>query len=265
MSHLAGLVRDLGDEQDALERVMRRLPSAAWERPTPCEGWRVRDQIAHLAFFDGVAAMAVVAPDRFDAEVKAATADLRAYEAGYIARGRALGPQQLLDWWCEARRTLLEALQPLDEQARLPWYGIVMSARSFTTARLMESWSHGHDIVDAVGATPAYTDRLRHVAFLGARTRAYAYVARGLARRSEPIRIELVLPSGAPWVDGDSGAGDRIVGPAADFCLVVTQRRHVEDTTLQVSGSAAEEWVRIAQAFAGPPGPGRRPGQFRKP
>ena len=90
----------------------------------------------------------------------------------------------------------------------------------------------------------------------------YAYAARGLPPPTEPVRIELVLPSGAPWIDGDEHADNRVVGPAADFCLVVTQRRHVADTRLVVRGAAAEEWLAIAQAFAGPatdgPGPGRR-------
>ena len=49
-----------------------------------------------------------------------------------------------------------------------------------------------------------------------------------------------------------------------DFCLLVTQRRHRDDTNLVVEGSLAEEWLSIAQAFAGPPGTGRRPGQFPK-
>jgi hypothetical protein len=51
-------------------------------------------------------------------------------------------------------------------------------------------------------------------------------------------------------------------GPAADFCLVVTQRRHLDDTDLVCVGPVASEWMGIAQAFAGPPGPGRRAGQF---
>jgi hypothetical protein len=55
---------------------------------------------------------------------------------------------------------------------------------------------------------------------------------------------------------------DRVTGPALDFCLVVTQRRHLADTALVVEGSLATEWMGIAQAFAGPPGEGRRAGQF---
>ena len=51
---------------------------------------------------------------------------------------------------------------------------------------------------------------------------------------------------------------------ASDFCRVVTQRRNLADTDLKVTGPAAQDWMRVAQAFAGPPGEGRRPGQFPK-
>jgi uncharacterized protein (TIGR03084 family) len=67
-------------------------------------------------------------------------------------------------------------------------------------------------------------------------------------------------PSGADtWTWGDPSAANTVRGPALDFCLVVTQRRHVDDTALDVQGDAAREWISIAQAFAGPPGEGRRP------
>jgi hypothetical protein len=51
-------------------------------------------------------------------------------------------------------------------------------------------------------------------------------------------------------------------GPALDFCLVVTQRRHLDDTALVADGPLAADWMSIAQAFAGGPGEGRQPGQF---
>ena len=54
-----------------------------------------------------------------------------------------------------------------------------------------------------------------------------------------------------------------VSGPALDFCLVVTQRRHLSDTRLEIVGDAASEWMSIAQAFAGGAGEGRKPGQFR--
>jgi uncharacterized protein (TIGR03084 family) len=134
----------------------------------------------------------------------------------------------------------------------------------FVTARLMETWSHGLDVVDVVAIPRPDTDRLRHVAFLGVRTREFSYVTRGLPPDTTPVYVELTAPSGATWTYGDAAAENRITGSAGDFCRVVTQRRHLADTNLRVTGPAAQDWMRIAQAFAGPPGEGRRPGQFPK-
>jgi uncharacterized protein (TIGR03084 family) len=69
--------------------------------------------------------------------------------------------------------------------------------------------------------------------------------------------VELAAPSGATWTWGPQDAADRVTGPAEDFCLVVTQRRHRDDTDLTTTGPLAAEWLGIAQAFAGAPGPGR--------
>jgi uncharacterized protein (TIGR03084 family) len=66
------------------------------------------------------------------------------------------------------------------------------------------------------------------------------------------VRVELTGPDGATWAWGES-ATDTVRGPAADFCLVVTQRRNVAATALEVTGALAHEWMSIAQAFAGPP------------
>jgi uncharacterized protein (TIGR03084 family) len=67
------------------------------------------------------------------------------------------------------------------------------------------------------------------------------------------VRVELVGPSGDRWEFGPDGAADVVAGPALDFCHVVTQRRHLDDTALAVTGGAAREWLEIAQAFAGAP------------
>jgi hypothetical protein len=50
-----------------------------------------------------------------------------------------------------------------------------------------------------------------------------------------------------------------VSGRAWDFCLLVTQRVHRDDTDLVATGADAERWLTIAQAFAGPPGAGRDP------
>ena len=133
-----------------------------------------------------------------------------------------------------------------------------MGPASSITARLMETWAHGQDIADTVGIQRPAT-RLRHVAHLGIRSLPYSYAVNGLAQPDAPIRVELAAPDGGQWTWGPDGAADRVSGTAADFCLVVTQRRHLTDTDLTVEGETARQWIAIAQAFAGAAGPGRPP------
>jgi uncharacterized protein (TIGR03084 family) len=125
----------------------------------------------------------------------------------------------------------------------------------------METWAHGQDIADTLGVTRLPTPRLRHVAHIGVRTRDFAYLVRDRVPPSEPFRIELTGPDGSIWIWGE-GATQTVTGTALDFCLLVTQRRNRADLGLVARGHDAEEWLDIAQAFAGPPGPGRKAGAF---
>jgi len=106
------------------------------------------------------------------------------------------------------------------------------------------------------------TEVHRHVAHLGVLTRGYSFRNQGRAVPTEDVRVELRSPSGEPWIWGDASATNRVTGSARGFCLVVTRRRHAADTDLVIEGDVARQWMEIAQAFAGPPGPGRQPGQF---
>ena len=128
-----------------------------------------------------------------------------------------------------------------------------MSVTSMVTARLMETWAHGQDVADALGATRIPTDRLRHIAHLGFRTRDFAYAARGLTPPASPFRVELVAPDGSTWAHGPEDASDRVSGSALDFCLLVTQRRHRDDVDLVATGDADEWWgsPRSAEPGAG--------------
>ena len=74
--------------------------------------------------------------------------------------------------------------------------------------------------------------------------------------------MSLTSPSGATWDFGPDDAADTITGPAVDFCLVTTQRRHVDDTGLTVIGDVATAWMNIAQAFAGGATDGPAAGTF---
>jgi uncharacterized protein (TIGR03084 family) len=66
------------------------------------------------------------------------------------------------------------------------------------------------------------------------------------------VHVELTSPSGETWTFGPEDAVESIAGTAEDFCLVTTQRRHVDDTDLVVIGESARDWMEKAQLFAGP-------------
>ena len=181
-----------------------------------------------------------------------------------VQLGRSVEPAELLRGWRDDRRRLIDVASRLDPSQRVPWYGPAMAARSFITARLMETWAHGQDVADALGIDRRPSARLRHVAHLGVRARPFSYAINGLTMPETDVAVRLAGPDGEPWEWGpsDTAPANLVSGSALDFCLAVTQRRHLADTNLTVAGHAAAEWMAIAQTFAGGPGTGRRPGQF---
>lgn len=256
---LEQLVGDFEAECADLDARVAPLEAAAWRTPTPAVGWDIRDTVNHLAFFDADARLAVTDPGAFTALVQRATAGGADYVERRTLEGRALAPAEVLDRWRSGRVALAAALRDIDPRVRVPWFGPPMSPASFVTARLMETWAHGQDVVDALGQQRPATSRLRAVAEIGYRARPFSYAARGATMPEAAVRLELSGPDGQTWAWGPPDAPDVISGPALDFCLLVTQRRHRGDLALTVRGAAAQEWAGIAQAFAGPPGAGREP------
>jgi len=140
----------------------------------------------------------------------------------------------------------------------MPWFGPEMGVASFAAARQMEVWAHGQDIYDLLRIRRPSHDRIRNVCDLGVRTQGWSFRNRGLDRPAPP-HVTLIAPSGASWEWTPQGE-DSISGPAEDFALVVTQRRHIDDTDLRVEGEGARAWMEIAQCFAGAAATGPAPG-----
>lgn len=258
MADITGLVADLEAEHAALDAMVAELDSGTWLTPTPADGWDVRDSVGHLLYFDETARLALVDPDAFAAHAE----ELLSGRAGAadVALARSLEPVHLLERWRLSRSTLVAAVREADPGRRVPWYGPAMSLASFVTARLMETWAHGQDVADALELAPVVSDRLRHVCHIGVGARPYAYLVNGKEDSGAPVRVEAKAPSGERWVWGPEGSEDTVSGTALDLALVLTRRRHPADTDLIVHGPVAEEWIGIAQSFAGPPGPARRTG-----
>lgn len=259
---LSGLLDELAEESAELDGLVGGLDEAGWDTPTPAAGWTVRHQVAHLAWTDRVALLSATDPAGFAAELSRGMADAAEYVQRGVRDGAGLPTAELLTGWRAGRDALAIALGQVPEGSTLPWYGPPMSAASMVTARLMETWAHGQDVVDALAVHREPTARLRHVARLGVRTRRFSFIVHGLAAPDTEARVELTAPDGSRWTFGPEDAADRVTGPALDFCLLVTQRRHRADLDLHAAGPSAARWLEVAQAFAGPPGQGRTPGQF---
>ncbi|MBV1856238.1 TIGR03084 family metal-binding protein [Catellatospora tritici] len=262
MAELATLLDALAAEGHVVDRLLADLPDSGWAAPTPAAGWTVAHQIAHLAWTDHQALLAVTDPPGFAAQM----AELLAADPlGFVDTGARdwarTDPAPLRTRWRQGRADLAAALAALPPGARVTWYGPPMSAASMATARIMETWAHGYDLADALGVVPEPTHRLRHVAHLGVRTRDFAFHVHGLDAPTEEFAVELTAPDGQPWRWGPDAAAQRVTGPALDFCLLVTQRRHRADLAGAAVGVDADRWLDVAQAFAGPPGGGRAPGR----
>jgi uncharacterized protein (TIGR03084 family) len=252
------LLADLAAEGAALEAVVAGLEDTAWLMPTPAEGWTIAHTVGHLTWTDAQALQAARDPEGF----RRAAASLEALGSAVddaAAEGATTAPEQLLVRWRAGRAELADALGSLPAGTKLPWYGPPMSVASMATARLMETWAHGLDVTDALHLPPSVSPRLRHVAHIGVRTRDFAFAQRGLPAPTEQFRVELTAPDGSTWAWGPEDAEQRVTGPALDFCLRVTRRRHRADLALQATGADADQWLDIAQAFAGPPGEERPP------
>jgi uncharacterized protein (TIGR03084 family) len=272
VADLSALLNDLDAEGIALDTVLDELPAESWGLPTPSAGWNIAFSVAHLAWTDQASLLAVVDEPAFVAEAEALLAQPKGFIDRTAAQNAGLDPQELLELWRTGRAALSSALAEVPDGRKLQWFGPPMSAASMATARLMETWAHGYDIADALGVRPVPTRRLRQVAHIGVRTRDFAFTANKLEVPTEAFRIELdtaeleVAGLGTtgtqPWVWGPEDATQRVSGPALDFCLLVTQRRHYEDLDVVAVGAQAATWLSIAQTFAGPVGGGRTAGQF---
>jgi len=259
----AEILSDLRTESATLDELVADLPASRWADPTPAAGWTIAHQIGHLLWTDQASLLSITDPDAFTAQLTVAEAN----PAGLVDEGAekhaARPPAELLADWRATRERLADALASAPPGGKILWYGPPMKATSMATARLMETWAHGQDVADAMGVTRKPTARLRSIAHLGVRTRDFAYTVRQLDPPAEEFRVELTTPDGVKgdyvWVWGPADAAQSVTGPAEDFCLLVTQRAHHADLALTATGPDAGKWLDIAQAFAGPPGSGRRP------
>ncbi|MBV7294784.1 TIGR03084 family protein [Corynebacterium sp. TAE3-ERU12] len=236
----------------ALENLVASLSDDQWQLETPAVGWTIAHQIGHLWWTDGAALAALGGAEEFAPYFQDALSRPFTLTDDTAAEATKLGPAELLTRWRTRRNELAEKLENADLNERYPWFGPPMRARSMVTARIMETWAHGQDIYDTVGSTRPASAALRDISHLGVITQQFCFQINELAPPEEPVRVE-VHSDGETWSWGPEDATNRITGSATDFCLMVTQRRELDELDLDITGPVAAQWAEIAQAFAGPP------------
>ncbi|MGB9499398.1 MAG: TIGR03084 family metal-binding protein [Dissulfuribacterales bacterium] len=247
---------DLDAQYQELDGLVAGLDENRWYLKTPFYKWTIFDEVAHIAFFDHEALLAVEDLEQFRERAKGMMKVIMSDERWPDYTNPLLGPEkpeELLSTWRDIRSRLLQRLSMMAPKDRLPWYGPDMSVRSFATARLMETWAHSQDIFDTLRIKRINCKRLRHVAHIGVTTFGWSFIARDLRPPKIKPRVELTGPAGELWEWGEAGETEWVRGTAEEFCLVVTQRRNVADTGLKWQGENVSKWFTIAQAFAGVP------------
>jgi uncharacterized protein (TIGR03084 family) len=257
------VIADLTAEAEEFEGLVADLAEPGWQRPTPAPEWTVAHQVAHLAFIFRLAGTAAADAEAFGAMAAQAAANFEGAVNAALADYLGDPPEVLLSRWRAERDSAIKALAAVPADQVVPWLVRPLPPAVLAAAGMMELFAHGQDIADALGVTRERTDRLWWIAFFVSLTWDFGYQSRGLTPPATPFRFELTAPSGATWEFGPADAEQKITGPAEDLCLLATRRRHRDDLALTATGADADAWLDIAQAYRGPAGEGRRPGQFK--
>lgn len=262
MAVLDAVLADLAAEGDDLDQLVSGIAPGRWQTSTPSPGWTIAHQIGHLASSDRFTVLAMTDPAAFASRRADAAGDFDATTDADAADAALLPPAELLTEWRTSRAAVIAALAAVPAGQKVPWLVVPMAPPSLASTRLMELIGHGQDVRDALGVSWRPTDRIVHLARLGHRTRDFTYLSRGVQPPTGEFRVELTSPGGELWTFGPEDATQRVTGPAADFCLLVTRRRNRADLRLRADGTDADQWLDFAQAYAGPPSAGRAPGLF---
>jgi uncharacterized protein (TIGR03084 family) len=246
---------DLLAEYDELNAILSTLTEQQWQQKSLFKGWSIYDHVEHLHFFDLQGLNAIKQPKTFEHYVAQFKEKAKVQSFVEIARDHIglQSHQQLLTKWSSTYLELIQYLQTFSTEQKLPWFGPPMSALSFISARLMETWAHGQSILDTLNIPRSGTERLYYIAELGVKTFSWSFKGKGLPVPAIKPFVELTSPSGDIWQWNDPKSTSKISGSALGFCQVVTQTRNAADTNLMINGICAQQWLEVAQCFAGKP------------
>lgn len=203
------------------------LDPGDWARPTPCEGWTIRDMGGHLvgAMRSAATLRETMSQQRaFKARARATgEQEVDAMTAIQIERAADLTPEQVV----AEMRSLVEpavrgrakmprflrrragfhvAMGTIDERWNLDYFlGCILTR---------DAWLHQIDLADSLGTEPRLDDHDRTIV---------GDVAVEWARRhGQAVELELTGPAGGFLATGTGGP--ELVVDAVEFCRVVSGR-----------------------------------------
>lgn len=252
--------KDFRDESDTIAQVLASAGDDVFSTVTQFKEWTIDDVIGHLHVWNVAAHLTLTQPDQFKVFIKDFMGQFKkglnhtqAQRIWLEEYAGCTSGKALFDVYCDYYPKLAAAYEAADPEVRVAWAGPDMSTQSKIIARQMETWSHGQEIFDILGADRNDGDRVRNIAHLGVTT--YGWTFRN--RKEEPPApkpfVQLTAPSGAIWEWNDAQEDNVVRGNAVEFAQIVTQTRNVKDTSVETVGATATRWMEIAQCFAGAP------------
>ncbi|MFB3738494.1 MAG: maleylpyruvate isomerase family mycothiol-dependent enzyme [Candidatus Velamenicoccus archaeovorus] len=247
-------------ERARLGRTIQYAPPAAWEAPSPCEGWRNRDVVAHLVAQEYAAAQVVAGEDAEEFAAFRAANEGAFWVNGFNEwavgiRGEQPTRQVITDWGRAADLLLMRLGELSDDRwdRRVPWVAGEIGLTYLVQSRIVEWWLHGEDVREGVGLEenpqhwPVYL-----VNDMGIRMLPYALGLAGLSFPGKSLRVELEGVGEGTWHWGlaprETPAEDHkpdafVQGRAPAFALVAGRRapaeRFLDDGTLVIGGDEA--------------------------
>lgn len=238
------ILADLVAEQQGLDQSLQRAPDRDW-KVRVAAGTTVQDTIAILAWGEQHAAGLLTGSVDID-DLAARYGDRATFEKAGVAEGKGRRPQEIIEWWRFARADVVDALSRMKPSEPVAWLDDTITAKTFATIRLADTWAHGLGILTSLKKEIVDTGRLRHIAWLGWATLPHAFATNG--EDPADIRVELAGPAYARWVFGPEDAADVVRGPAGDWCRLVV--RHTDDPgELTTVGDAAALALTIADIY----------------
>ncbi|HJV04656.1 MAG TPA: maleylpyruvate isomerase family mycothiol-dependent enzyme [Actinomycetota bacterium] len=262
-------------EREALGRTVQYTAPEAWEADSPCEGWRNKDVLAHLAAAEVAAAAIVAGEEATEVEEYRKTLEGRPFRGTEwndwtVARRRDVPTLQLATEWGRAADLLLaRAGKATDEEWRdrmVAWTAGEIRFGYLIQARVAEWWAHGEDIREGSLLPPRGEHPPIYVLNdLAIRMIPYALSQEGHSFPGRSVQIELEGVGEGRWHQGlEAGKtpaeGKRpdayIEGRGYEFASVAAKRADPDtalyEGVIQTGGDLeiAEAILRSLRSFA---------------